>query len=227
MKSTQIGIFLLFIVSFPSFAQTSSRVNAGLDIGTGYKDNAWAPSVLYHQELSLNHFPWFRIGWGVRATGYYAGRTNLMPKDNALSRDTLEFGRLTANGVSFIAGANVRLWRFDIGANTDIVGIVFGLRRNGLYTKPGFSEGEGAKYYNAYVRSNPSTLNLLPLALDNQNGNSEVFVRYWITDRIGVKLAYMTGRITYATEAKLDNGQKRFSKTYGIPNLSISFPLYN
>jgi hypothetical protein len=29
------------------------------------------------------------------------------------------------------------------------------------------------------------------------------------------------------TEVKLDNGQKRFSTTYGVPYAGLSFPLYN
>ncbi len=227
MKSFRLIVLFILVGSIQGFTQSLSRVTSGIDLGLGYQKDEWVPAALYHQELSLANFQWFRVGWGVRTWGYYAGRTNLTPKDNALSRDTLEFGRLTANGASFVLGANVKLWRFDIGANTDIFGIAIGLRRKGLYTKPGFSEGEGAKYYNAYVRSNPATLNFLPLALDKQNGQSEIFLRYWITDRIGVKLGYTVGRITYATEAKLDNGQKRFSKTYGVPYFALSFPLYN
>ncbi|MCE7065814.1 hypothetical protein [Dyadobacter sp. CY326] len=227
MKSFRLIVLFIFIGSIQGFTQSLSRVTSGIDLGLGYQDKEWVPSIMYHQELSLANFQWFRIGWGIRTWGYYAGRTNLLPKDNALSQDTLKFGRLTANGASFLLGANVRLWKFDIGANTDIFGLAFGLRRNGLYTKPTFSEGEGAEYYNKYVKSNPATLNLLPLALDNQNGQSEIFLRYWITDRVGLKLGYTKGRIVYATEAKLDNGQKRFSKSYGVPYVAVAFPLYN
>jgi hypothetical protein len=227
MKSFRLIVLFVFIGSTQAFAQSLSRVTSGIDLGLGYQEEQWVPTIMYHQELSLANFQWFRIGWGVRTWGYYAGRTNLLPKDNAVSRDTLEFGKLTANGASFILGANVRLWKFDIGANTDIFGIAFGLRRNALYTKPTFADGEGAEYYNAYVKSNPATLNFLPLAMENQTGQSEIFLRYWITDRIGLKLGYTHGRITYAAEAKLDNGQKRFSKSYGVPHIAIAFPLYN
>ncbi|TLV04101.1 hypothetical protein FEN17_07945 [Dyadobacter luticola] len=177
--------------------------------------------------MSLTNFPYFRVGWGVRAWGYYAGRTNLVPKSSAFSDDTLKYGRLSANGASFLFGANFRLWKFDIGANTDIVGFAFGVKRHGLYDKSKLFEGEGAPYYNSYVPSNPSAFNVLPLVIDKQNGQSEVYIRYWITDRIGLKLAYVHGRITYSTSEKLDNGQRRFSKTYGVPSASISFPLYN
>ncbi|WP_233876179.1 hypothetical protein [Dyadobacter sp. CY323] len=213
--------------SVTAFSQSLSRVTSGIDLGVGYLDKVWVPSVLYHQELSLTNFPWFRIGWGVRAWGYYAGRTDLAPKNNALSGDTLKFGRVSSNGASFVLGANFRVWKFDIGANTDLFGVAFGVKRKGLYTKSTLFDGEGSKYYNDYVPSNPSTINLLPLALDKQNGQSELFLRYWFTDRIALKLGYTYGRITYATAEKLDNGQKRFSKTFGVPYAALSFPFYN
>lgn len=227
MKSIRLIVLFILIGSTKVFSQDISRVTSGIDLGLGYQDKTWVPSVTYHQELSLNNFPWFRIGWGVRAWGYYAGRTDLLPKSNILANDTLKFGRLSANGASFLIGANFRVWKFDIGANTDLFGVAFGLKRSGLYTKPSLYEGEGSEYYNKYLSSAPATLNVVPLVLDNQNGQSEVYLRYWINDRIGFKLAYVHGRITYASPYKLDNGQKRYSSSYGVPYLAVSFPLYN
>jgi hypothetical protein len=227
MKRFRLIVLFLFLGTVSGYGQSLSRVTSGIDMGLGYKDEAWVPAITYHQELSLSNFSWFRIGWGVRTWGYYAGKTNLVPKSNAFSDDTLKFGRVTANGASVLFGLNVRVWKLDIGANTDVIGIAFGTRRSGLYSKSTFYEGEGRDYYNAYIDSNPATLNAFPLLLDKQNGQSEVYLRYWITDRIGVKLSYVHGRLTYATAEKLDNGQKRFSTSYGVPSVAISFPLYN
>jgi hypothetical protein len=227
MRSIRFIVLFVFLSSTTTFSQSLSRVTSGIDLGLGYQDKVWVPSVTYHQELSLSNFSWFRIGWGLRAWGYYAGRTDLAPQNTAFSDDTLKFGRITSNGASFLLGANFRLWKLDIGANTDIVGVAFGVKRRGLYTKSTLFEGEGKAYYNAYVPSSPATINIVPLALDKQNGQSEVYVRFWFTDRIGLKLAYVHGRVTYAAQEKLDNGQKRFSKNYGVPYAAISFPLYN
>ena len=227
MKRIRLIVLFLLLGSIPAFSQSLSRVTSGLDLGLGYKDEQWVPAAMYHQELSLSNFSWFRVTWGVRTWGYYAGRTNLIPQNNALSRDTLQFGKITSNGASFLLGATIRLWKFDIGANTDVLGFAFGVKRNGLYTKPSLFQGEGAEYYNKYVASGPASINFLPLFLDKQNGQSEVFLRFWITERVGLKLGYIQGRITYATPVKLDNGQKRFSTTYGVPYAGVSFPLYN
>ena len=227
MKRIQLIVLFVFLVSVSGFSKSLSRVSSGVDLGVGAKSDVWVPSAMYHQELSLNHFPWFRIGWGVRGWGYYAGKTDLAPQNSSMSGDTLKFGRISANGLSFLIGANVRFWRIEIGANTDLLGLAFVTTRSGLYTKSSLFEGEGADYYTDYVKSGPSTINILPLALDKQNGQSELFLRYWITDRIGLKLGYVHGRITYSSNIKLDNGQRRFSTTYGVPYAAISFPLYN
>lgn len=227
MKSIRLLVLFVLLGSIKAFSQDLSRVTSGIDLGTGYQDKVWVPSVTYHQELSLTNFPWFRVGWGVRAWGYYAGRTDMFPKSNALSSDTLKFGGLSANGVSFLLGANFRVWKFDIGANTDLFGVAFGLKRRALYANSGLYDEEGGQYYNTYLSSGPATLHLLPLALDRQSGQSEAYVRFWITDRIGLKLAYVHGRMTYAAPHKLENGQTRYSTTFGVPYAALSFPLYN
>ncbi|MCE7039559.1 hypothetical protein [Dyadobacter sp. CY312] len=227
MKIARLAVLLILVFSIKSVGQQLGRVTSGVDLGLGYKEDVWVPSAMYHQELSLNNFPWFRIGWGVRGAGYYANRTDLAPKNTAMSGDSLKFGKITTNTISFLVGANVRIWRFDIGANTDLIAIGFGAKRRGLYSAGKLTNGEGSEFYNTYVSSAPSTLNALPLVLDNQNGQSELFLRYWITDRIGIKLGYVHGRVTYTSSEKLDNGQTRFSHSYGVPYAAISFPLYN
>ncbi|CAG5016789.1 hypothetical protein DYBT9275_05636 [Dyadobacter sp. CECT 9275] len=228
MKNSVLAILFFLSVSTSISAQSLSRVTSGIDLGFGYDydKKISVPAVTYHQELSLRNFSWFNIGWGVRTSGYYAGRTDLIPKNTALSGDTLKFGKVTSNSVSFLLGANVRLWHFEIGANTDIFGVTFGARRRGLYTSSRLG-GAGEEYYNAYVKSTPTAVHALPLLLDKQAGQSEIYLRYWITPRIGVKFAYIHGRTTYVSEVKLNNDQKRFSTTYGVPYVALSFPIFN
>lgn len=226
MKLIVKTLALIVVSTVFAFGQRAPRVTSGIDIGTGYLDGEWVPAVTYHQDLSLNNFPWLRVGWGVRAWGYYAGRTDLLPQTNKTSRDMIQMGKVTANGVSFLVGANFRLWRVDLGANTDLVGIAFGLKRKAYYSTDFPVDTDDAGNYNTHVPATPAMFNALPLALDKQNGQSELYLRYWITERIGVKLGYSYGRITYMTSDKL-NGENRFSKMYGFPFAAIAFPLYN
>ncbi|WP_229216960.1 hypothetical protein [Dyadobacter luteus] len=227
MKLTRLAVFFFLIFSLDGMAQQLGRVTSGLDVGVGSKKDLWVPSITYHQELSLNNFSWFRIGWGIRGASVFAGQTDLTPKNSALSGDTLKFGKITSTSLSFLVGANVRLWRFDIGANTDLFGLSFGAKRGGLYDQNRLPFNEESEKYNNYIPGSPVVLNAVPLVLDNQNGQSEIYVRYWIADQIGIKLGYVHGRVTYSTDVKLANDQTRFSTTYGIPYVAIAFPLYN
>lgn len=222
---------LLFItISCSLKAQSLSRVTSGVDVGLGYgyDNKQWAPSGTYHQELSLKHFPWFNVGWGVRTWGFYTGRTDLFPKSSvaAAAGDTMKYGNISTTGVSFLFGLNVKLWRFDIGANTDLISVVFGPNRKGLYDAASIS-GAGSEYVQQHVNSTPNLFNTVPLLVDNQNGQSELYVRYWVTNRIGVKAAYVYGSVAYKTTVSLNGGQNLYSTTYGIPYLAVSFPLYN
>jgi hypothetical protein len=227
MKIIHVAIVLSIFNSISTFAQTNSRVTSGVDLGLGYRQDEWVPAVTYHQELSLNNFEWFRIGWGVRTSAHYAGRSDLYPQNNGFSNDHMKFGKLTTNSLSFLLGANIRLWHFDIGANTDIINVSVGIKRKGLYSKNYTFESDDAGYFNQHIISKPKFLNAVPLAVKDQNGQSELYIRYWISNRVGVKLGYYFGRTTYQTTEKLDKGHHMFSINYGVPALSISLPLYN
>ena len=69
MKSIRFIVLFVFLGLSEAFSQDISRVTSGIDVGLGYQDKVWVPSVTYHQELSLSNFPWFRVGWGVRGWG--------------------------------------------------------------------------------------------------------------------------------------------------------------
>ena len=226
MKIFRIAIIISVLCSINTFAQSTARVTSGVDLGLGYQDKIWVPAIMYHQDLGMANFPWFRIGWGVRTWGYYAGPTNLDPEAKGSSNDYLKYKKTSSNGLSVLFGANFRLGSFDIGANTDLIAVAFGAKRNGTYTK-NYPLEDGTGYINKIVSSKPSFINALPAILNDQAGQSEVYIRYWITTTIGVKVGYVMGRTTYSTAEKLENGQSRFSTNYAVPSVSVSFPLYN
>ncbi|WP_025761459.1 hypothetical protein [Dyadobacter tibetensis] len=228
MKHKFFSLLILCLFSASLQAQSLSRVTSGLDLGLGYQgtDKIWAPAIMYHQDLSLKHFPWMRLGWGVRTYGIYGGASQLAPKASASAGDTLSLGKISTNGISFLISASVSFGPVEIGANTDLIGLAFGTKRSALYTSASL-DGEGAEFYNSYVKAGPSSLNALPLLLSNNNGQSEIYARIWFNNRFGVKLGYNFGQTSYSSVEKLDNGQTRFSTDYHYPYLGLTFPLYN
>jgi len=226
MKIIRLAVILFLFSTAAAYAQYPSRVTSGIDLGTGYYDKAWAPSAMYHQELSVNGFPWFNLGWGVRTAGYYTGAKTLL-SESVSNGDSLKFGKLTSNSLSILFGITLKFGQFDIGANTDLLGIAIGVKRSGYYSKRTFPRGENSEYYNTNISSSPNFFNVIPLGLEKNSGQSEVFLRYWFSERIAVKLGYVHGRQTYKTNVKLDNNQNKFSTTYDMPYVAVCFPLYN
>jgi hypothetical protein len=217
--------------SIKVYSQTQSQASAVIDVGTGFSnDNSWAPSVLYYEQVSMNKASWLRFGLGIRAWGYYADRTNLYTKSKS-DADYLEYGKVSANGLSFVIGANLRFWKIDLGVNTDLIGASYGSKRRGFYDKISNTPGTGAANYNKWLPTSPVIFNLTPLFLNNYNGQSEAYARFYVSKRIGFKLGYVYGHIAYRTKdvndmkVFLDNKQRRFSQNYGMPYAAVSFPL--
>ena len=231
MKILKGLIAILLLNTTFTHAQYTSPIAAGVDVGTGVGSNSWAPSISYHEEIGSPKLPWLRFGLGFRAWGYYAGRTNLDTKRIAGIKDYLEYRDVSINGVSFLAGVNVSFWKLDIGVNTDLLGVTFGTKRHGFYEKNLPANGTGEPHYNQWLASKPTLFNALPLVLRRNSGQSETFVRFKASRRIGVKVGYAYGRITYTTKkiddfnVYLDNSQRHASKVYGLPYAALSFAL--
>ena len=213
------------------YGQNQSQASAVIDVGTGFSDdNSFAPSVLYYEQVSLNRVPWFRFGLGIRAWGYYANRTNLYTKTDS-PQDYLEYNKVSANGLSFVIGANLRFWKIDLGINTDLIGASFGSQRRGYYERTSTSPGTGSPNNEQWLKTSPVIFNVAPLFLENYNGQSEAYARIYLTKRIGVKVGYVYGHIAYRTrnvkdgKVFLDNSQRRVSQNYGMPYAAVSFPI--
>jgi hypothetical protein len=205
-------VAVILLATLKGHCQTQSQASAVIDVGSGFSnDKSWAPSVLYYEQVSLNRVPWFRFGLGIRAWGYYADRTNLYTKTDS-PQDYLEYGK--------------------VSVNTDLIGASFGSKRSGYYEKATNTPGTGATNYNKWLSTSPVIFNAAPLFLENYNGQSEAYARFYLSRRIGVKVGYLYGHIAYRTRNKddskvfLDNNQRRFSQNYGMPYAAVSFPLF-
>ena len=234
MKILKGLVLILLLKTTFTHAQHTLPIAGGVDVGVGLGSNSWAPSMMYHEEIGSQKLPWFRVGLGFRAWGYYAGRTNLETKRIAGIEDYLEYRDVSVNGISFLAGVNVSFWKLDIGVNTDFLGLTYGSKRHGYYEKKGRpSNNTGKLYYDSWLASKPTMFNALPLALRKNTGQSEAFVRFKASRKVGVKVGYTYGRVTYTTKqidgfnVYLDNSQRHVSKVYGLPYVALAFAVGN
>jgi hypothetical protein len=232
MKHVTLTLLSLFTLSQSAFSQDNNPAQATLDLGSGLSKNAWAPSILYHEDIPLSNIRWLRAGLGIRAWGYYGDDLNLISQAASSSANTLQYNEISVNGLSLVAGASVRVWRVDIGANTDLAGLAFGSKRNGYYPAATGSSGSGKAHYNNDVSTRPITFNVLPVFFNNYNGQSEVYGRIWLSKNTAVKIGYQFGQIAYLTrnvdgkKMALDGGERRFSQRYNMPYIALSFKLF-
>lgn len=226
------GVVLLVLVGVLSgYGQRISRVASGLDIGTGFASGGqFAPSLFYYQALHPANAPWIEVNGGVRVWSYFANDTQLTSKVFNSRVDRMQLSRVSATGVSFVMGANLKLAKIiDVGVNADLVGFAFGKRRNALYR---LASPESAKDTLSLALNGkdvgiaPANLNVIPFLKKNNNGVAEAFVRVWVSPQIAIKAGYVWGQVAYRTDEKL-NAQKRFSSAYQMPYVAITLPLYN
>lgn len=206
-------------------------LNAAVDVGGAVKGSNWAPSVLYHEEIGLRKAPWLQLGLGLRAWGYYSGSSNLFTNKGSEGSDRLEFNNTSDNGISFVVGANVKFGRIVLGANTDLAGFSYGSKRTALYPKTTTTPGSGEANYGKRLAVSPTILSIVPLALNNYNGLSEVYGRVWITKKVGLKLGYTYGQVAYKTRkvndrnVYMDNKKTRVSDNFGMLTAAVSFSI--
>ncbi len=230
MKKLLFAALLVCALVSSAWAQRISRVTSGLDVGTGFATNEFAPSLLYYQAISPRNLPWFQISAGMRVWSYFGNDASLAAPSGTSRDDVMRLSRVTATGANFMVGVNFHLaQRIDLGVNTDLFGIAFGKRRNAIYSlgNPLTAPDSIRTLNGTEIGIAPTNLNAIPSLYRPNNGQTEAFLRIWITQRVGIKLGYVVGRIAYRSDNALNNGQKRFSFGYEMPYISAAFPLYN
>jgi hypothetical protein len=230
MKRLVQVLFILQLTSSICHSQGKSRYAVGIDAGSGFTDNAWSPSIYYHEEIGSHRVPWLRFSLGIRAWGYYSGKSDLISQGESSLPDTLKFRNTSVNGISLVPGVTLRLWKIDLGVNTDLAGFTFGSGRNAFYPKNSLVAGDGEAYYNKWVPAAPPRFSILPQLLpDKSSGQSEVFARIFFTRSLGLKVGYVFGKMVYATKSaddrriRLDNGHLYFADRYRMPYIAVSF----
>lgn len=234
MKKTSFLIVILLIISSLSFAQSKNQRYADLSIAAV---GGFSPALSYNYNWGLGKRGKFKIGTGLRLT-YFAGNNKdlitapakltsgekgpqvLFTETILANLDTL---RLSKVGVAYL---NIPIHlqysfsqKFEIGFNIDAIGISLGGKQSGkFYAKE-------SKTLNGTTQSaKPTTFNAL-LVSDNDLGslNSELYARYWVNDKIGIRAGLSFQFIEYKTDKILTLDNDRFRTKNLLPMLAVSY----
>lgn len=221
--------FLIFGGISVSQAQRISRVTYGIDLGTGFSESVYTPSITYFQNLTFGSFRHLGIGWTGRFSGNIVNDPVLKTMGNPTGEDEISFKRASVYSASFGLTVNVDFDHFEFGANVDLVNISMGRTSKVLYKIADLQSAVDsiASLNNTLVQAYPQMASLLPIATKKSNGNSEVYLRLWINQEFGIKLGYQLLNVVYNSQDPLHNGQTRFVNQYGLPFAALSFHIQN
>ncbi len=248
---------LFAIIPLVSFSQSqfNNRISKGIDLGIGFKNDHTAPSFTYYELLNLGRQEVFSLGWTFRAGGVYGKNVDYITAPARLTRgetglaaltadvrpsyiDTLRFDRTSQSMFNVGLTARIKLGPVELGGSADLLGFALGRLRSAkiLSSKGGYyvdtaSEDDSLIYFapkHTAQSAHPRSINVRLLG-DNDRGSlaTEVYARFLITKRIGVKVAYqwLTTEMKLVQDRTLD-GNLRYRNRAAMPYVALSFPMF-
>lgn len=225
-----LAFFLIVSSSTISEGQRISRVNYGLDLGSGFTSDIYTPNVNYYQNLTFGSFRYIGIGWSGRLSGNIVGGNPVLNTlGNPREEDEISLKKAVVYNAAFGFTINFDFDHVEFGANVDLLNISVGKTSKVLYNIANLETAtdSSANYHQTLVKAYPQMASLLPIATKKSAGNSEAYLRLWINQELGIKVGYQLLNVVYNTEHPLNNGQKRFVKQYGMPFVALSFHIQN
>lgn len=234
MKKTSLLLVILLTINQISFAQSKNQRIADLSIAA---IGGFSPALSYNYNWGLGKKGKFKIGTGIRFTYFAAGNRDLITAPATLTSgekgpqvlflenilgnlDTLKFPKV---GIGYI---NIPIHlqysfskKLEIGFNIDAIGFSFGNKLNGTFY------ASDSKSLNKTTQSaKPTVFNLL-LVSDNDLGslNSELYARYWLNDKIGLRAGLSFQFIEYTTDKVLTFENDRFRTKNLLPMIAFSY----
>lgn len=231
------SVFLLLLVVFFT-AKSQERNQRTLDFAAAFGDG-FSPALSVNKLWGIGKKGRFRIGTGLRFTYYQKNNVQTITAPATLTSgefgpqvifiknipenlDTLTFPQV---GVGYI---NIPIHlqysfgeKLDVGFNIDVVGFSFGKKQTGRFESSASASLDGSQQ-----TASPTAFNLL-LVSDNDLGslNSELYARYWMTPKIGVRAGASFQFVEYVTENLLTFGNDRFRAKVLQPLIAISIKI--
>ena len=230
---------LLSVITLNLAAQGLDKTYKTLDLAVGGGGGGFSPALSFTQSWGLEKSNRFKIGYVVRVTSYFGGKADFRTAPARFTSGESSFSALFADDIianidtfsvkSFQTNAlNIGIIlqyalsnKLEIGVNIDDTGKTWG----GTVSGDLISKKNKRKFQDGSTSSsaNPETFNFL-LVSDSDIGslNSEVYVRYWVTNKIGIRAGISHQFVELTTEKKVEiNG--RLNDTW---RLKTTMPIF-
>jgi len=220
MKSIIISFFLLFSIN--SFSQDAGSVNyASLTGAIG--NNQGSVSVDYFYLWKVGKAKKIEVGLGGRFTSYFGSSQYYSSAPASLAADEsksdsllLQTAQVNALNLALNIGYSVSN-KFGLGFNIDAIGFSFGGKQSGSYINGNQGQVTSAM---------PTSFNILLIGNNDQGSlNSEFYVRYFIKEKLAIKLAYQYLFTEYTTETEIQQipeANDRFRNKSSLISLGLT-----
>ncbi len=234
MKKSLFFLAVLLTISQLSFSQSKNQRTADLSIAAG---GGFSPALSVSNLWGVGKKGKFKIGTGIRLT-YFAGNNKdlitapaklttgekgpqVLFKENITTNlDTLKLPKIGAAYINIPIHLQYSFsQKFEVGFNIDAIGLSFGGKQSGT-----FYAKESKSLNKTTQTAKPTTFNAL-LVSDNDLGslNSELYARYWINDKIGLRAGLSFQFIEYKTDKILTFENDRFRTKNLLPMIAVSY----
>jgi hypothetical protein len=225
MKKITLYTLVLLLVSVFSFAQdkNTTTVDVSAAFGSGF-----SPSLGISKKWGIDSKGRFKIGTGLRLTNFSGSNLDFItaPADLTVNDANIDTLRLGSAAVTY-AAVPIHLQysfgdKFDIGFNIDLVGLTFGSEQSGTFTT-----SQSAELNNSTQTGSPTSPNIL-LVGDNDRGslNSELYARYWATEKFGIRAGLSFQFVEYTTDRELTFNNDRFRAKLMQPMVSVTYKFW-
>ncbi|MDZ7896662.1 MAG: hypothetical protein U5N85_01345 [Arcicella sp.] len=238
-----IVIFFFMLISFQISAQEFKDSYSTFDLALAGSSNAFSPAVSYTQMFGVGKSKRFKIGYGIRLTSFFMSNVSartapakftsgtssfaaLFAEDIITNIDTLQLSSAQNNSLNVSINLQYALAKkLEFGINIDATGYSFGASQTGTLisnkNKRKFTDGTNVSV------ANPNGLNLL-LVSDSDLGslNSEIYARYWATEKIGIRAGLSFLFTEYASDKKVqltDGLNNRWRYKSLLPLVAVSY----
>ena len=239
-------VILCLLVSFLTFDITAQGLDKSyktLDLALA-GGNGFSPALSYTKMFGIGKSNRFKLGYGVRLTSFFSNSATdfrtapakltsnsasfvaLFSDDIVANIDTFRLKSIQSNTLNISINLQYALsQKLEVGFNIDALGVTFGGKQIGdivsVKNKRKFIDGS------TQSTASPSGLNLLLVSDSDIGGlNSELYGRYWVSDKIGIRAGVSFLFVEYMTDKNVrvnsdENNRWRYKSL--LPMVAVSY----
>lgn len=213
-----VSLFFFSVASFITLhAQQKTKAEQLGDLTFGFASGQSTVSVAYFTNWNLGKKQGFYIGTGLRLSGAFGKNQVFTSAPANLASDKANTDSLfSTSNSTYALNAMLNLGyhlnpKLDFGFNIDLIGFSFGPSRFKLFSGNGTQSAPTAQ---------PTSMNIL-LVGNNDRGtlNSEFYLRYKVSKKWGIKLAYQHFFTELTTSSKVQTIPVQNDRFRNITNL--------